>query len=202
MTENLKIRFRLPNGEEFEAEGPQEFIDSQRTYFLNLVGRTQLAEEQSQRPMQPAEAHPLRAELSRTPAALRTASVPEQAAFPPFKTTSPVDKKRLWEQLLKREGELLLLRRKSRISVREAAMLILAGAKHLLGIDSYRAILLSKSLQSSGFEIVRLDRLLADDIKESYIAAQGSKRSRSYQLTPAGFARAFVLAEKRVGETL
>ncbi len=33
----LKIRFRLPNGEEFEAQGPREFIERERNYFLALI---------------------------------------------------------------------------------------------------------------------------------------------------------------------
>ena len=36
---NFKIRFRLPSGEEFEAEGPKEFIEEQRAYFLRLTGK-------------------------------------------------------------------------------------------------------------------------------------------------------------------
>ena len=42
----LKIRFRLPNGEEFEAEGPQDFIEAQRNYFLRLIGHSHPAAQQ------------------------------------------------------------------------------------------------------------------------------------------------------------
>ena len=35
----LKIRFRFPGGEEFEAEGSREFIEQQRNYFLALIGK-------------------------------------------------------------------------------------------------------------------------------------------------------------------
>ena len=37
----LKIRFRLPNGEEFEAQGPLEFIERERNYFLTLLRNLQ-----------------------------------------------------------------------------------------------------------------------------------------------------------------
>ena len=203
MSENLKIRFRLPNGEEFEAEGPQDFIETQRTYFLRLVGRATSTSNNNQVPLisRPSSAaRPLPAELSLTPSLLRHRPAKEPTEFSSGKQTALDDKNHLWEELIKREGEMLILRRKSHLTAQEAALLILAGAKHLVGADNYRAILLSKSLQESGFEIGRLDRLLGDLIKESYISAQGSKRSRSYQLTPTGFARAFVLAEKRIGE--
>ena len=207
MSENLKIRFRLPNGEEFEAEGPQDFIESQRADFLSLIGRGVVSKPcivpTASAPVQPV----ISSTFSTIPAAVRAEAVPTNVSSA-FQSTNPSTKNllqtpsaaHLWERLLKKEGDLLILRRKSRLSASEAALLILAGAQHLLKADGYRAILLSKSLHESGFEAGRLDRLLADGIKESYISARGSKRSRSYRLTPAGFARAFVLAEKRVGE--
>lgn len=205
MSENLKIRFRLPNGEEFEAEGPQEFIDSQRTYFLNLIGRGASSAGLAQVPATIPVNSPLPAittTLNSIPNAQPIRQKEAPTVLPVEQKTTFGDKKRLWEQLLKREGELLILRRKAHLSAAEAAILILAGACYLLGADAYRAILLSKSLQESGFDAGRLDRLLARHIKEDYLAAQGSKRSRSYRLSQTGFVRAFVLAEKRVGETL
>lgn len=209
MSENLKIRFRLPNGEEFEAEGPQDFIESQRADFLSLIGRGVVSKPRivptASTPVQPTAAPSV---FSTIPAAVRAETSLKRSVS--VDKTSPSSTENLpeissaahlWERLLKKEGDLLILRRKFRLSAAEAALLILAGAQHLLKTDGYRAILLSKSLHESGFEAGRLDRLLADGIKESYISAQGSKRSRSYRLNPAGFARAFVLAEKRVGET-
>ncbi len=36
---NVKIRFKFRSGEEFEAEGSPEFIESQRAQFLQLIGK-------------------------------------------------------------------------------------------------------------------------------------------------------------------
>jgi len=221
MSENLKIRFRLPNGEEFEAEGPQDFIESQRTYFLNLIGRAarretslpQLGGENVQPPATAVLTGPKPTAANATGAPLPPQTAPQPASKPSVYTLassytaqtaggiSP-HVRHLWEQLLKEENGYLILRRKTRLSVQEAALLILAGAKNLLGETHYRAILLAKSIKLSGFEPARLDRALQGEIKAGYLTAQGSKRSRSYALTPAGYAKAFMLAQKRVGETL
>ncbi len=208
MSENLKIRFRLPNGEEFEAEGPQDFIESQRNYFLNLIARKASFNQAFPGPITqaafPVPQAPAQAILSTVPAALRaensltTLGTPERSAA----TTENLSVSKLWEQLLKREGDWLILRRKSHLSAQEAALLILAGAKNLLAQPAYRAILLAKSLKLSGFETARLDRLLTEEIKASYIIASGSKRGRDYSLTPTGYTKAFVLAKKRVGESI
>ena len=225
MSENLKIRFRLPNGEEFEAEGPQDFIEVQRAYFLNLIGRAAYRTAQTpqrgggsiQPPATPilsapgTAAVPPAGNAAKTPISTQPAAQPAEKP-PVYTLTSSYTAqsaggispqvRHLWEQLLKEENGCLILRRKTRLSVQEAALLILAGAKNLLGETHYRAVLLAKSIKLSGFTPARLDRVLQGEIKAGYLTAQGSKRSRSYTLTPAGYAKAFVLAQKRVGETL
>ena len=42
-TPTPKVRFKLPGGEEFEAEGSAEFIEAQRDYFLQLLHRQPLS---------------------------------------------------------------------------------------------------------------------------------------------------------------
>lgn len=215
MSENLKIRFRLSNGEEFEAEGPQDFIESQRADFLSLIGKSAPKHPQSSplQTVQPtsaavlAPAKPPTASIALTQSQFSLTAAAPVAPEPTYSTlaTSPssaVTIKHLWEHLLKEEGECLILRRKTHLSIQEAALLILAGAKHLFSQPDYRAILLAKSIKLSGFQAGRLDRILAGEIKTGYMTAKGSKRSRCYCLTPAGYTRAFVLAKKRVGEEL
>jgi len=176
---NFKIRFKFANGEEFEAEGPQDFVLSQRDQFLVLI------QKQTQ-PALSTTASQITA-TSRTPAHTDTDEV-------------QADKLRFWERLFKEEGELLVLRKKTRLKADEAALLLLGGARSLLNKTQYSALLLSRSLQASGFTVGRLDRLLADALAQNYIRCEGTKRGRTYSLTPAGFTRALVLAEKREGE--
>lgn len=189
----LKIRFRFPGGEEFEAEGTLEFIEKQRNYFLDLIGK------QPKKSTAPTPA-------ARIPNTAPAATfVPQAAPVPPAKT--PVQEafpaKRLWETLLKEEGGEVILRRKMRLAPQEAALLLLAGVRALLNQSECKALTLSQMLQKSGFTNAgRLDRLLQQEANNGYLESEGVKRGRVYRLTNAGFARAFVLAEKLAGELL
>lgn len=230
MAEELfRIRFRFPGGEEFEAEGNREFIEQQRNYFLALIGKKQnkvnIFQEQisspaAKRPTYPltqpqtevpnsvsprgavspgvptdGSAEPFRESFSILPAAQRYAQKP----LPP-NTPAEFPALRLWERILKEEGEIVLLRKKMRLTAQEAALLLLAGARVLLKKPAFSALDLSRSMKKSGFTEGRLDRLLQQDIKSGHITSEGSKRSRSYRLTNQGFAKAYVLAEKLGGE--
>lgn len=169
----LRIRFRLPNGEEFEAEGPREFIENQRNYFLTLIGTS------------------AKTDFTHTPS-------PAPAALPHNTKgqISPHTELFFWEQIFKNESNTLILRHKIKLDASDLALLVLAGARVLLQKPSYSALELAKSFKVNGGVPGRLDRLLLGEIQSRRILAQGSKRSRTYQLSEEGFARAFILAEK------
>ena len=190
----LKIRFRFPGGEEFEAEGTLEFIEKQRNYFLDLIGKqpkkSTAPTPATTRIPNPAQAAPFVPQA----APVAPEATPVQEAFPA---------KRLWETLLKEEGGEVILRRKMRLEPQEAALLLLAGARVLLNQAECKALSLSQMLQKSGFTSAgRLDRLLQQEANNGYLQSEGVKRGRVYRLSNAGFARAFVLAEKLAGEFL
>lgn len=191
----LKIRFRFPGGEEFEAQGTLEFIEKQRNYFLSLIGKQQPSQYTGAAsiPTAPSTIQPFQAE-NPIPSPSHPAPSAAQEAFPA---------KRLWEKLFKEEGEEVVLRRKMRLEPQEAALLLLAAARVLLNKPECKALTLSQMLQKSGFtNIGRLDRLLQPDVANGYLQSNGAKRGRVYLLTNAGFARAFVQAEKLAGELL
>lgn len=179
---NLKIRFRLLNGEEFEAEGSQSFIEQQRNYFLTLIGKES---NLSITPI-PAQnnAQPVIAPLISAPI---TSSQPDASL-------SPV---RLWERILREEGNVVAFRKRHKLSLQEAVIVILAGARVLLHKKSCSALEVSRALKLSNINLTgRLDRLLAGEIQQGHLTSEGAKRSRTYALTDSGVARAFVLAEK------
>lgn len=179
---NLKIRFRLLNGEEFEAEGSQSFIEQQRNYFLTLIGKE--------------------GNLSVVSAAPVTGAQPAiaPAILPPMPITQRPDELspiRLWERILREEGNVVAFRKRHKLSPQEAVILILAGARVLLHKQSCSALEVSRALKLSNINANgRLDRLLAGEIQQGYLSSEGAKRSRVYSLTDRGVARAFVLAEK------
>ena len=171
----LKMRIRLPNGEEFEAEGPREFIEAQRNYFLALIGQGKAAAQ----------------------ALSQSAGLAAVQPNPAPNTTAPQHTEQyLWEKLLKEDENTLILRRKAKLTPQEIATIVLAGARVLLKTPAYPALELARSLKACGIEGGRLDRLLAGEIQAGRMVGEGTKRNRTYQLTPQGFARAFALAEK------
>ena len=177
---NLKIRFRLLNGEEFEAEGSQSFIEQQRSYFLTLIGKEGNLSIAPAAPTQPA---------INTQTVL--SSMPIQARPDDL---SPI---RLWERILREEGNVVAFRKRHKLSPQEAVLLILAGSRVLLHKQSCSALEVSRALKLSNINANgRLDRMLAGEIQQGYLSSEGAKRSRVYSLTERGVARAFVLAEK------
>lgn len=191
--EKLKIRFKFSSGEEFEAEGPREFIEQQRAFFLSLTGRKpQVIHNAPPTPRQ-RPTYPL------NPPANTFAPAPTQAQTPPPavppQPAAPLAT--LWERLFKQEDGVLVFRRKSRLlTAPTAALVLLAAAKILRKEDEFSALHLSKALRKSGYAEGRLDRLLLSEMRAGSLTSVGSKRGRAYKLSGEGFARAAVLAEK------
>lgn len=198
MSEDMKskVRLRFGGGEEFEAEGSQEFIEKQKNMFLTLIGKVK----------EPLSRTNERALSETAPVAQTTYSTslfintPKHATpgpvFEPMKPEA-VSPTRLWERLLKEDGDIVVLRQKFKITVQEAASLLLAGMRVLMKKGECSALELSRALKESRIVLPnRLDRLLAGEIQQGRIVSQGVKRGRTYKLTEGGFAKAFVLAEK------
>ena len=102
----------------------------------------------------------------------------------------------MWEQLLRQEGETLVFRKRVKLTVPEAAIVLIAGAHVLLNKNAYSALELAKSLKACGIQGGRLDRALAAELHSGRLIATGSKRGRAYSLSDEGSAKAFMLAEK------
>ena len=97
--EKLKIRFKFSSGEEFEAEGPREFIEQQRAFFLSLTGRKPQVIHNAPPTPRPRPTYPL------NPPANTFAPAPTQAKTPPSavppQPAAPLAT--LWERLFKQE---------------------------------------------------------------------------------------------------
>lgn len=224
--QKVKIRFKFRSGEEFEAEGNPDFIERQRAQFLYLIGKQPQDAARKENSLKSSESYYKQPASFATPAlpaealtATTSATAPQAPAFlrrtrpqdtdsavlpanPAPISTRAVQETRLWEELVKTEENLVILRRKNRLLTAEtAALVLIAAAKVLLGAQSgYSALHLSKSLSKSGYGGERLDRTLGGEIRRGTVKSEGSKRSRVYLLSDEGFAKAFVLAEKLAGE--
>ena len=200
--ETHKIRFKFASGEEFEAEGTLDFVEKQRDYFLTLIKKKPLSATPNAYPTSEDRAvfgslSALERVRSGALSASKSSSQPAKSLLGGAPSEATDYDGHLWEQLLKTEGENLILRRKLHLGADQAALLILAGGKALLRKSDVSALWLSRALERSGFEIPRLDRLLVPAISLGYLQCRGAKRSRLYQLTPAGQAHAFMLAQKK-----
>ena len=132
--ESFKIRLRFPSGEEFEAQGNQQFVEQQRNYFLTLIGKqkgrtsTLSAEPALSRTPAFTEASVSSAAPSLSPLSAPGKRLPPLSILPPAEReaapaespTAPAGLEssgafpalRLWERLLKEDGEIVLLRKK------------------------------------------------------------------------------------------
>lgn len=105
----------------------------------------------------------------------------------------------VWERIAYPDGRLIILRRRDKtLSTETAALIILGAAKMLNNMPKMSALELSKSLKVSGYlkEKERLDRILAQEIKQSTLVFEGSKRNRDYIITQSGTAKAYTAAER------
>lgn len=197
--ENLKLRFKLKTGEEFEAQGNLEFISTQKEAFLNLVKtpKQQSAVNTTYQPQIPAQQE--RSLLK--PAYLRRqGTLAEQDQnIQSIKTPSG----EVWDKVAYSDGDNIIIRRKSKlIKPQIAALIILGAAKVLIAQDTLSALELAKSLKLSGYLKAgqRLDRLIEGEIKEGFLSYEGSKRNRLYRISAAGQAKAYTWAEKLLQE--
>ena len=225
----VKIRLKLRSGEEFEAEGSPDFIEKQRAEFLQLIGKQGknisgtdwvaapaprayprkpgLKPAEPQNVVQPltqpqTEPNPYPATGITPPGVAAAEHIRPTPPFPTATNSAEKANTALWEQIIRVDDGLVILRRKSRLlSAETAALLLIASAKVLLNEQNgYSALSLSKSLAKSGYGGGRLDRVLTAEMRQGTIQASGSKRSRAYLLSNEGFARAYVLANKIAGE--
>lgn len=197
--ENLKLRFKLKTGEEFEAQGDLEFISTQKEAFLNLVKtpKQQNAANTTYQPQIPAqqEINLLKPAYLRRQGTLSEQEENKQS----IKTPSG----EVWDKVAYSDGDNIIIRRKSKlIKPQIAALIILGSAKVLTAQDTLSALELAKSLKLSGYLKAgqRLDRLIEGEIKEGFLSYEGSKRNRLYRISAAGQAKAYTWAEKLLQE--
>ena len=197
--ETLKLRFKLKTGEEFEAQGDQAFISTQKEAFLNLVKLAKPLNNLYYKPQEPQQETPQepKTTLPQRPAFLRNREISSYQS--PIKTPSG----EVWDKVAYFDGENVIIRRKSKFIKPQIAALIILGANKVLNAqDTLTALTLAKSLKLSGYlkEGQRLDRLLETEIKEGHLSYEGSKRNRLYRISATGQAKAYTWAEKLLQE--
>ncbi len=174
-----KLRIRFPNGFEFEALGPEEFIKEQLKNFLG----------QNPTPTMP------------------DLETKVEHGYPNNKAISDSPIKIQWEKIAEKSQNDLLLRSKLENigQAAEACLVLIAASKNLINNPRPSALELARWLRKSGYPIARVDRILQNAAKNGDILVSGSRRGRRYELSPSGRLKALLIAEKlnrRIGESL
>jgi hypothetical protein len=172
--ERSRLRLKLPDGSELEAEGTESFVERQRDDFL------------ARRPGMPA-------------AVAAPPSAPELIApisGPPMGL--PAEPRVAWDAITEQRGAVLTLRAKlpAPASERDACLVLLACSHRILNNPKPTATQLAKWLRSSGYPVGRMDRALEGAVTAGQILSSGSRRSRRYELTPSGRLKALILADR------
>ncbi|OGS07758.1 MAG: hypothetical protein A2270_04970 [Elusimicrobia bacterium RIFOXYA12_FULL_51_18] len=128
-------------------------------------------------------------DLKHRPPVLKTQDAPDQYG--------PACETGFWDKIIVFKNDLAELRVKSpEIDAAEAALILMSASRAINRKEDLSAITLSKTLKTSGYEPERLDRLLAKEIKEGRATASGTKRNRTYHITPKGMEKAYLAIKK------
>ena len=173
MSENhIRLRIKTPAGAEFEAEGPEDFIISEKEDFLQKFTKEEPNSEQQKQGNSPQNLPPNLVQKENS----QWINITENN----------------WKAITQiTQDDILFLKIKPfNLKADEAALIILASEKQLRNNTEISAINLSKSIKLSGFNPNRIDRLLLKYIKSELITAAGTKRNRSYIITKKGLEKA------------
>ena len=162
-----RLRLRLPNGSELEAEGDPEFVREARRQFLDGAGA---------------------GERSRDSPSSRPENGRGEPQEPRIEWAAIVE---IRGNALQLRAKLPAGR-----AQRDACLLLLAASQRLLSQAKPTATQLAKWLRTSGYPVLRMDRALRDAVSQGEILSSGSRRSRRYELTGSGRIKATLLAEE------
>lgn len=173
-----KIRLRLPDGAEFEAEGSPEFVSEELRDFVAMQRREKTG-----------------ARLPEPPKGAR-AAVPETAAAAASRDHQPGAPRIPWESIIESSGAGIRLRAKlgGGRNENDACLVLLAASQVVLKENKPTAGRLARWLRASGYPISRVDRVIQQGISQGEVLASGSRRARRYELSGPGKAKACLLA--------
>ncbi|MBI5239423.1 MAG: hypothetical protein HY926_03045 [Elusimicrobia bacterium] len=164
MEQGQRLRLKLADGSEFEAQGSTEFIRAERAEFMS-----------SPRPQAPAAAGSgsLRPQprAGQEPEIAWEAMIERKGHDIHLRAKLPGDRPQ-----------------------KDACLVLLAASQKLLHQPKPTAAQLAKWLRVSGYPVQRMDRALQEAIAQGELLSSGSRRARRYELTGPGRIKAFLLA--------
>jgi len=180
MNAACRIRLKLPDGSELEAEGDPDFVRSERERFLASK--------------QPGGAQePIKQEMPASRPAPEEKQAPGAAGGTAGSHYSP-----LWNTIIEPKGEGIQLRAKldQDKTGADACLVLLNAAQKILNVSKPTAAQIAKWLRASGYPIQRVDRAVSEALGRGDLLASGSRRARRYELTGPGRVKALHLANQ------
>jgi hypothetical protein len=169
-----KVKLRLPNGAEFEAEGAKETVDAQLTAFMKLMADMPMPTAELPKAIHPASA------IFPSP----SSPVGSAAAVPPELPSPLTDE--ILSRVFRRDRDsisLLAMPRGER-SEGDTLIALLYAYQQLLNQPAVTGVTLSQAARQSGLSLSRLDRVM--ESQAQYIMAAGARRGRRYSLNNRG----------------
>lgn len=204
--DKTRIRIKIPSGAEFEAEGTESFVLSEKDKFLikfadscNDKKNENLKNKSDNNKKQIIQEDNIALRKTTGFSDIQEDAFNAELLFPVENNQEKKDSskpKNDWE-LVTRKGKNLhyvIISKDKSIQAADAVLVLLAAEQRLAGNFEIPALILTGMLKSSGFVIHRLDRLLQQYMNTGYIKYTGTKRSRMYSLTEKGFQKAALLA--------
>jgi hypothetical protein len=174
--ESYRLKIRI-GGNEFEAEGDKDAVQSQFEAWKDLVANMPASTPTLASPPPPALG---------APAPLPSLGLPAGGSA-------------LFEKLFRREGPVVSITILPTGTNRDAdaALLILFGQKLYNGDDQVTGGRMGQGLDHSGVAVPRVDRMFGDYMPQ-YVIRSGVRRAVRYRLTNPGYAKAQEIATELV----
>ena len=170
-----KLQVKLPNGADFNAEGPQDIVQKAFERFLSI------SEKMPAGPVPPKPAQP-------------SHDLPGKGGYTPGQIDKSILDRAYLTDTQKGIVSLRVLPPEGPNRASDAAIMILYGAQCLLHKTEFKVTRLKKGLQKSGIQVGRIDRLM--DPYQQIIIKGGAGVGGKYSLNNQGLIKVEELLRK------
>jgi hypothetical protein len=168
--ETTRIKVKIGD-HEFDAEGPVETVQAQFEAFRDIVSSIPRQKSEQGKP--------------------KNSEVEENTGDPSGMPHIPIEK------ILHLSGRVVSLTALPK-SATDAALLVMLGQKDFRDNLTVTGQEIGDGLAQSGREVPRVDRIMDQALKDSFVLKTGVKRGTRYRLTNLGLSKALAIAKELI----